>query len=469
MRIAVAHALGLLETSSKWDLRSTLIVRFVRSLLAKDSPASVSVQQAGSLRDPGVQGPVWVSKVTLPAPGERDVLDRLVAAIEDAKSPGAVYDVPAIEPVQAEWTGFRKGADARTKPLADLSDAQVYSKMMEEATSETTILYMHGGALYLMDPASHRQICASLARFTGGRCLSVRYRLAPKYPFPAALLDCLLAYLYLLHPPPGSHHKPVPASKIVFSGDSAGGTLSFALLQLILHLHRMAPSGQTPTIRFHAEDVPLPVPAGVACASAWLDLTMSLPSLFDNAKWDYLPSPRDSSIVERYPACALWPTDPVREELYCDVSMLMHPLVSPLAAKSSAWRGSCPISLQYGQEVLSDEGKVMCRRLVQEGVHVQWDEFEGVPHVWHLMFFGRESSKKAIRIWADFIARVTSGEAIETKGTFYGAKTLKEKKVDINALTELSDSQVEEKMRATVKRKEAYGAKRDQAALKAKL
>ena len=45
--------------------------------------------------------------------------------------------------------------------------------------------------------------------------MPARYRLAPQFPFPCGLLDCLAAYLYLLtvqHP-----------SEIVLAGDSAGG------------------------------------------------------------------------------------------------------------------------------------------------------------------------------------------------------------------------------------------------------
>lgn len=44
---------------------------------------------------------------------------------------------------------------------------------------------------------------------------SARYRLAPQFPFPCGLFDCLAAYLYLL-----TVQKP---SEIVLAGDSAGG------------------------------------------------------------------------------------------------------------------------------------------------------------------------------------------------------------------------------------------------------
>ena len=48
--------------------------------------------------------------------------------------------------------------------------------------------------------------------------ISARYRLAPQYPFPCGLLDCLASYLYLL-----SIHDP---TEIVIAGDSAGAGMA---------------------------------------------------------------------------------------------------------------------------------------------------------------------------------------------------------------------------------------------------
>ena len=45
--------------------------------------------------------------------------------------------------------------------------------------------------------------------------ITARYRLAPQFPFPCGLHDCLAAYLYLL-----TVQEP---SEIVLAGDSAGG------------------------------------------------------------------------------------------------------------------------------------------------------------------------------------------------------------------------------------------------------
>jgi acetyl esterase/lipase len=44
---------------------------------------------------------------------------------------------------------------------------------------------------------------------------------------------CLAAYLYLINPPPGAKHHPVHPRNIVIAGDSAGGGLVLALLQIL--------------------------------------------------------------------------------------------------------------------------------------------------------------------------------------------------------------------------------------------
>ena len=457
VRIAIAHSLGHLETSSKWSLKTTLIVNFVRSLLTRGPPKSISVQQAFSLKDPGIEGPMWVSKIIVPAPSERDALDKLLGAIDARKSPGAVYNIPTIDPIEAEWTGFRKGANSKAKPPTDLAESALYERMMEDTSSDVTILYIHGGALYLMDPATHRPVCSMLGKLTGGRCLSVRYRLAPRYPFPAALLDCLLAYLCLLSPPPGSYHQAVPASRIVFAGDSAGGTLSFSLLQLILQIQRTGASGNIPTIRFHGKDVPLHLPAGVATSSPWTDLTMSMPSVTENAKWDYLPPPKKESMRSQFPACELWPTEPTREDLYCEISMLIHPIASPIAAQSSDWKGACPVFILCGQELLTDESRILSRRLAREGVPVELEEYESMPHCWPMVLRGTEVSRKSFAAWADFISRAAKGEKVETRGRVTEALTLREIEVDVRELSVLTDAQAEGRIRADMKRKEALG------------
>lgn len=132
------------------------------------------------------------------------------------------------------------------------------------------MLYIHGGAYYFGSVNTHRYTIWRYARKMGGRAFAVNYRLAPQYPFPCALADCLAAYLYLIRPPENAKHRMVDPSKIVIAGDSAGGGLSLALLTLI-------------------RDVGLPMPAGAVLISPWVDLTHSFPSIMSNADTDIIP------------------------------------------------------------------------------------------------------------------------------------------------------------------------------------
>ncbi|KAI8984464.1 Alpha/Beta hydrolase protein [Mycotypha africana] len=101
-----------------------------------------------------------------------------------------------------------------------------------------------------------------------GTTCAIDYRLAPQHPFPAAVEDALATYLYMIDPPKGI--QPISPEKIVVSGDSAGGGLTFALLIAI-------------------RDAKLPAPAGAMTLSPWVDLTHSFPSIMTNIATDYLP------------------------------------------------------------------------------------------------------------------------------------------------------------------------------------
>lgn len=94
---------------------------------------------------------------------------------------------------------------------------------------------------------------------------AINYRLSPQYPFPCAIQDALAAYLYLIRPPPGAKHKPVKPQHIVIMGDSAGGGLSLAALQVI-------------------RDSGLPQCAGGVLISPWCDLSHSFPSIHTNTE-----------------------------------------------------------------------------------------------------------------------------------------------------------------------------------------
>jgi acetyl esterase/lipase len=429
-------------TSSKWDLRTTITINILRDMMGPNSPTSNILKIQGlTTKDPGVKGKVWASKVKLASPEEDDVRQLLFKAINDMGTGDEQWTKPDTRPLEAEWNGYRAAARDDEPEPSGLSEQEKYDAMVKETTSKTTILYFHGGAMYLLDPATYRPTTHKLARESGGRVFSVRYRLSPQNPFPAALLDCFTAYLSLLHPPPDAPHAAVPASEIVFGGDSAGGTCCTALLQLLLQIHRSTPAGQTPTVRFHGKDVDIPLPAGVAMTSPWIDITRSLPSIEEAVVYDYLPPPSATDKRE-IPADAAWPANPPRADLYCEASALMHPLVSPLAAKD--WSHSPPLFFSVGQEMLRDEDAVLAQRAAAQGVTVVWREFEAMPHCFAMLLENNNGSPLHYQETGRFCRDVVEDKTIQTNGVFIEAKSLNRKDMDVRSgLTQIKEEEVE--------------------------
>jgi acetyl esterase/lipase len=465
VKTALSHSLSLSPTSSKWDLRTELTVHMLRNMLGPDSKTStITAAQKLTTKDPGVKGKMWVSRVRAEAEGRgEESKETVMQAVREMGDGTESWEEPPSRPLEAEWTGFRAGVSDKEPESTDLLEKAKFDNLMKETTSKVTILYFHGGAMYLLDPATYRPMAARLARQTGGRVFNVRYRLAPQNPFPAALLDAFTAYLTLLHPPPGSPHDPVPANEIVLGGDSAGGMLCTALLQLLLHLHRSnADKTFLPTTLWYGSSVKIPLPAGLALSSPWLDISRALPSIEANAHYDYLPPP---SLMHKmtFPTCPAWPTNPPRAEIYCETSAILHPLVSPLLAKD--WTSSPPVFFILGEEMLRDEDAVLAQRLHAQGVKVRWREFEAMPHVFGMMLDGTKMSDMHFEETADFCKAAVEGSVVQSDGKFMLAKKLEKKAVDVGSLTDITEEVVK---RATRESKERIEMKHGNAVAETK-
>ncbi|KAK3715825.1 hypothetical protein LTR37_006808 [Vermiconidia calcicola] len=452
---ALLHTLGKTPTSSKWDLRTTLTVQVLRQMM-NGKPQSISRAQTTTLKDPGVKGKTWVANATIKAPEQQDegLREAVFDAIEAMQPEDAGvlnYTKPTLADTEVEWTGFRPDAGEKD-PMPDISEQEKYTKMMSEPSrkSETTILYFHGGAYYLCDPSTHRPIVSRLAKECNGRVCSVRYRLAPQTAFPGQLLDALLVYLSLIYPPPGSMHDAVPAKNIVFSGDSAGGNLVFALLQFILQLHR---TSGNPKVLFYGKEVEVPLPAGACANSGWLDVSRSMASIESNAGYDYLPPPDfDAGYTSRFPKDDVWPTNPPRGDLFCDLSLLDHPLVSPLAADS--WKNSPPMWLCTGQEMLTDEDTIVAFRAATQGVSVHYEEYEAMPHVFAMLLPALPAADRCLRGWGDFCRRcVDESESVKTDGKYIYAKTGKEESIPVEGATTISLVEARQVMKTVKERR----------------
>lgn len=142
LKTILLHGAQMSPVKGKQDLRTELTVAVIRSLMSVRAPLGKT--QRNGIRDPGVKGPMWVSKVTLPQP-EIDVRDAVLRAIEDLKSGDETYDIPELTAVEGEWTGYRAGVGKHTAE-PDISEEEKYQKLREESPSDMTVLYFHGGA-----------------------------------------------------------------------------------------------------------------------------------------------------------------------------------------------------------------------------------------------------------------------------------------------------------------------------------
>ena len=201
------------------------------------------------------------------------------------------------------------------------------------------LLYLHGGGFVFGLTPLHLQMGAYLAQVMGVRILMVDYRLAPDYPFPAALEDCLTAYRWLLN-------QGILVQNIVVAGDSAGGNLSITMLM------KLRDSGSL-------------LPAAVACLSPVTDLS-SESHLRKGFKDPLLPP----KAVELY------------RKSYVGHNDARSPLISPVFGNL---RGLPPLLVHVGEdEILLEDAKRITSLAQSADVDVRLEIYSRMWHVWQL-------------------------------------------------------------------------------------
>jgi acetyl esterase/lipase len=303
--------------------------------------------------------------------------------------------------------------------------------------------------------ANYRKITSRLSKLTGLPCVTVLQRLAPQNPFPAALLDVFHGYMSLLSPPPGSPHPAIPASSIVLAGDSSGGCLALGLIQVLLALKRSGLS----SIDYHGRTVDLALPAGLTVISAALDLTHGLPSNKSNYLWDVFPSGITPTVLPGFPSCDIWPSNPPRENVYCEGPLLYHPIASPTASRD--WTGSPPLWFASGQEQTTDSVKVIAMTAHSQGVPVIYHEYEAMPHVFMLSLPDSPQSHKCWMEWAAVCKTLLGTKTIPSSAAVIEAKGLNARELKLSNLTPLTVDDARRYMRAASKNYPLYTGQKE--------
>ena len=88
------------------------------------------------------------------------------------------------------------------------------------------LMYLHGGAFAVGSKRTHRALAAAYAS-QGYLVCNVDYRLAPQYPFPAAIQDACAAWLWVTD---HAGNYGGDRNRIALAGESAGANLALSVL-----------------------------------------------------------------------------------------------------------------------------------------------------------------------------------------------------------------------------------------------
>jgi acetyl esterase len=204
------------------------------------------------------------------------------------------------------------------------------------------LVYFHGGGWVIGNIESSDSLCRLLANAAGCVVVSVDYRLAPEYPFPAAVDDAYDATKWVAA---NAAAFSGDSSRIAVCGDSAGGNLAAVVAQI-------ARDRGKPAIRFQLLIYPV------------TDAACDTPSYNENAEGYFLTKAAMQWFWNHYVQ-----NDADRN----------HPYASPLRASSFA---GLPEALVITAEFdpLRDEGERYGECMRAAGTPVQLTRYDGMIH-----------------------------------------------------------------------------------------
>jgi monoterpene epsilon-lactone hydrolase len=234
----------------------------------------------------------------------------------------------------------------RMKSKVDRQDARVGGIdgewfVPKGKTPQRVVLYIHGGGFVTGSSRTHAEMLMRLAIAADARIYAPNYRLAPEHRYPAQIDDCRAVYQALLA-------DGIRPESLIIAGDSAGGTLSITL-PLVLR------------------DEKIPLPAGIAALSPWVDLANRTGSLLAHEPYDWATPADFDGWLDHY----LGKQDP------------KAPLASPIFADL---HGLPPLRIDIGTaEMLLDQVRAFGQRAKEAGLSVDYHEIPGMVHNGYLL------------------------------------------------------------------------------------
>jgi acetyl esterase len=190
------------------------------------------------------------------------------------------------------------------------------------------LVFFHGGGFVVGDLDTHDEACRLLCQHAQVHVLSIAYRLAPEYPAPTAIYDCIEGLKWAFA---HADELKVDPTKIAIGGDSAGGNITAVISQLTVGTP-YAPAAQ------------LLIYPGVDSKNTYPSSTMYDQGLFLNQ--------RDKDYARQF-------------YIKSSALSLDDPLVSPLFGNLA---GLAPALLVTAElDILRDEGELYAVKLREAG------------------------------------------------------------------------------------------------------
>ncbi len=231
------------------------------------------------------------------------------------------------------------------------------------ASSEHIILYLHGGGYVVGSRNTHRRVASDLSAAAKAQVLLIDYRLAPEYPFPAALEDGMTSYRWLIE----QHNYD--RTNIALAGDSAGGNLALGMML---------------SLRNNRE----PLPACALLMSPLTDMERKGRTLQTKAEVDPIVSPE---LLE------------ISVSSYLPQGNLIDPIVSPIHADLS---NLPPLLIHVGsQEVLLDDSLRLVCKAAEDNVAVELKVWQDMIHCFYQFAPRLSVGKEAVIEAGAFLAK----------------------------------------------------------------
>ena len=264
--------------------------------------------------------------------------------------------------------GFRQYAIARDVTIEPVTGNGVRAEWTStpQDDRDAALLYVHGGGYVIGSLDSHRHLVSEAGRAAKAWALALDYRLAPEYPFPAAVEDAVAGYRYLLS-------RGIRPGCIAIAGDSAGGGLVVAAMLAI-------------------REAGLAQPACGWCISPWIDMEGIGETMSSKAEAD--------PMVQREPLLEM-------AGLYLGGANPRSPLAAPIYADL---RGLAPLLIQVGAaETLLDDAIRLAKAAGAADVRVDLQVWPEMVHVWHLFHPELKAGRRAIEAGGYYVRATITG------------------------------------------------------------